>query len=144
MCYEQFLPCSWTKVTIMYVISNAKPFRNSPYFPAHIHIKDSKVARSCVWRITRILLSSGHCFSEDLESLQFPSLLTEAALNDVAGLNSGLSFLYLCHSSGGQHGKWQKPSALRNAAYAPLQQCELQMWACQTHSFLSTVFSCNV
>lgn len=59
------------------------------------------------------LLGSGHCFSEALESLQSPSLPTEASLNDVAGLKSGLSFLYLCQSSAGQRGKRQEPSALR-------------------------------
>lgn len=53
-CYEWFLPYSWANVTIMVINFNAKPFRNSPYFSAHVHIKCSKVSWTCVWHITHV------------------------------------------------------------------------------------------
>lgn len=88
----------------MGVTFNGKPFRNIPYFPAHILLKDLRF-RDLVFDISHMYyFSSGHCFSEALELLQSPSLHTETSLNDVSGLKSGFGFLYLCHSSAGQHG----------------------------------------
>lgn len=117
MCYDQFLPYSWAKVTIMGATFHVKPFRNIPHFPADIPLKITRF-RDLVFDISHMYyFSSGHCFSEALEHLQSPNLHTKTSLNDVSGLKSGFGFLYFCHSSAGQHGTWQQPPTLRK--YGP-------------------------
>lgn len=105
----------------MGVTFNSKPFRNIPYFPAHIPLKER--FHDLVFDISHMYyFSSGHCFSEALES---PSLHTETSLNDVSGLKSGFGFYIfvtpqldnMVHDRSHQHSG--------NVVHVPPQQCEL-------------------
>lgn len=133
-CYDKFLPYSWAKVTIMGVTFNANPFRNIPHFPAHIPVKDHKVSLSCVWHITHVLFQLRPLFYWSLGAFA----VSKPAYKDISEwcfwAKIRLWFLYLCHSSAGQHGTWQEPSTLRK--YGPCASSA--MWV--TISFSGLLF----